>query len=206
MMSSARPKEISRYAYSIYRHSIAFRRLNHSIASLDEKAPHCLIPCRLNGLCKKMAQCYSLNPNGRVRWEQTSSHHNPQCIVYNTHRVFGESSQDLLSVKISCCRTHIDHTSTLFVQRLFSNMTAIDIPKAKLGKYGPSVPAQGFGLMSFAGVYGKAKDDEERFKVLDRALELGNTFWDSSKYLPPVRTEHSDTETVLVHMVTTKRC
>ena len=63
-----------------------------------------------------------------------------------------------------------------------STMTVTNIPKAKLGKHGPFVPAQGFGLMSFASVYGAAPGDEERFKVLDRALELGDIFWDSSKY------------------------
>jgi hypothetical protein len=29
-------------------------------------------------------------------------------------------------------------------------------------------------------LYGKLLSDEERFKVLDRTLELGETFWDST--------------------------
>jgi aryl-alcohol dehydrogenase-like predicted oxidoreductase len=29
--------------------------------------------------------------------------------------------------------------------------------------------------------YGTVASDEERFKVLDRAYELGATFWDSSE-------------------------
>ena len=69
-----------------------------------------------------------------------------------------------------------------------------------LGKNGPQVTAMGFGLMvqslqpdilgtweitltriqGLSAFYGAAKSDEERFKVLDRALELGETFWDSS--------------------------
>ena len=33
------------------------------------------------------------------------------------------------------------------------------------------------GISSF---YGAVGSDEERFKVLDRAFELGETFWDSA--------------------------
>ncbi|KAH9207398.1 NADP-dependent oxidoreductase domain-containing protein [Leptodontidium sp. 2 PMI_412] len=50
----------------------------------------------------------------------------------------------------------------------------------QLGKDGPKVPALGFGLMGLSAFYGKADTDEERFKVLDRAVELGETFWDSA--------------------------
>ncbi|KAI1321243.1 putative aldo-keto reductase [Xylariaceae sp. FL0255] len=51
----------------------------------------------------------------------------------------------------------------------------------KLGKNGPSVSAIGFGLESLSTPnYGALPSDEERFKVLDRALELGATFWDTS--------------------------
>ncbi|KAI2784511.1 putative aldo-keto reductase [Daldinia loculata] len=50
-----------------------------------------------------------------------------------------------------------------------------------LGKNGPLVPALGLGLMGASySVYGKELDDEERFKLLDRALELGETFWDTA--------------------------
>ncbi|KAI0113412.1 putative aldo-keto reductase [Daldinia grandis] len=50
-----------------------------------------------------------------------------------------------------------------------------------LGKNGPLVPALGLGLMGAShSVYGKELDDEGRFKLLDRALELGETFWDTA--------------------------
>lgn len=52
----------------------------------------------------------------------------------------------------------------------------------KLGKNGPSVPALGLGLMVMAGGYGTPPSDEARFQILDRAVELGETFWDTSEY------------------------
>ena len=55
------------------------------------------------------------------------------------------------------------------------------LPRRTLGKNGPSVPALGFGLMGMSHSYGKVPSDEERFALLDRALELGETFWDSSE-------------------------
>jgi aryl-alcohol dehydrogenase-like predicted oxidoreductase len=51
----------------------------------------------------------------------------------------------------------------------------------QLGKNGPSVPALGFGLMGLSQGYGAIPSDEERFAILDRALEIGSTFWDSSE-------------------------
>ncbi|KAI1854093.1 hypothetical protein JX265_003584 [Neoarthrinium moseri] len=50
----------------------------------------------------------------------------------------------------------------------------------KLGKNGPNIPAIGFGMMGMSFMYGAAPSDEERFAVLDRALELGATHWDTS--------------------------
>lgn len=60
-------------------------------------------------------------------------------------------------------------------------MSTNKIPLRKLGKNGPSVPALGFGLMGLSGSYGNAGDDEERFQILDRAVEMGETFWDTSE-------------------------
>jgi aryl-alcohol dehydrogenase-like predicted oxidoreductase len=51
-----------------------------------------------------------------------------------------------------------------------------------LGKNGPNVPALGFGLMGLSyAVYGSTPSEEEQFAILDRAYELGATFWDSSE-------------------------
>jgi aryl-alcohol dehydrogenase-like predicted oxidoreductase len=60
-------------------------------------------------------------------------------------------------------------------------MPAQPVPLSKLGKNGPDVPALGFGLMGMSFAYGTIPSDEERFKILDRAVELGATFWDSSE-------------------------
>jgi len=57
---------------------------------------------------------------------------------------------------------------------------APQLPTRKLGKNGPQIPALGFGLMGLSSFYGAIGSDEERFKVLDRAYELGETFWDSA--------------------------
>ena len=50
----------------------------------------------------------------------------------------------------------------------------------QLGKDGPQVAALGFGAMGLSAYYGKTGPDEERFKVLDRAYELGQTNWDTA--------------------------
>jgi aryl-alcohol dehydrogenase-like predicted oxidoreductase len=60
-------------------------------------------------------------------------------------------------------------------------MSSHNVPTRKLGKYGPVVPALGLGLMGMGMLYGVPPSDEERFKVLDRALEIGATHWDTSE-------------------------
>ncbi|KAI1298002.1 Aldo/keto reductase [Xylaria venustula] len=50
----------------------------------------------------------------------------------------------------------------------------------QLGKGGPRIPATGFGLMGFSVGYGAAEADEDRFKLLDKAWELGCTNWDTA--------------------------
>lgn len=43
-------------------------------------------------------------------------------------------------------------------------------------------PVLGLGLMGLSHeVYGAVPSDEERFALLDRAYELGITFWDSAE-------------------------
>ncbi|KAI5455510.1 hypothetical protein NCC49_000318 [Naganishia albida] len=54
------------------------------------------------------------------------------------------------------------------------------LPARQLGKQGPQVTAIGFGTMGLSAFYGKVDSDEERFKVLDRAYELGESHWDSA--------------------------
>lgn len=61
-------------------------------------------------------------------------------------------------------------------------MPSNPVPLHQLGKDGPSVPAMGFGLMGMSyDSYGSYPSDEERFAILDRAVELGETFWDTSE-------------------------
>lgn len=52
--------------------------------------------------------------------------------------------------------------------------------KQKLGKDGPFVSSIGLGLAGLSVAYGPAPPEEERFRLLDRAVEVGATFWDTS--------------------------
>ncbi|CAF1229739.1 unnamed protein product [Rotaria sordida] len=54
------------------------------------------------------------------------------------------------------------------------------MPTRQLGKNGPNVSAIGFGAMGLSAFYGSINSDEERFKVLDRAIELGSTYIDTA--------------------------
>jgi aryl-alcohol dehydrogenase-like predicted oxidoreductase len=61
-------------------------------------------------------------------------------------------------------------------------MPSKPVPLHKLGQNGPSVPALGFGLMGLSYVaYGSFPNDEDRFAILDRAVDLGATFWDTAE-------------------------
>ncbi|KAJ9132554.1 alcohol dehydrogenase [Pleurostoma richardsiae] len=50
----------------------------------------------------------------------------------------------------------------------------------RLGRDGPKIEAVGFGMMGMSVGYGPAASDEERFKLLDRAWEIGCTNWDTA--------------------------
>ena len=57
-----------------------------------------------------------------------------------------------------------------------------------LGNEGLSVPAVGLGCMGMSEFYG-ASDTQHNLKVLDRAAELGCTFWDTADMYGPFRNE-----------------
>jgi aryl-alcohol dehydrogenase-like predicted oxidoreductase len=64
-------------------------------------------------------------------------------------------------------------------------------PTRKLGKTGVNVSAStlllyhsdkivGFGAMGMSAFYGPTKSEEENFKVLTRAADIGVNFWDTA--------------------------
>ncbi len=53
-----------------------------------------------------------------------------------------------------------------------------------LGPAGPTVSVLGLGCMGMSAFYG-ARDDAESLRTLDRALELGVSFWDTSDMYGP---------------------
>lgn len=59
----------------------------------------------------------------------------------------------------------------------------MSLPTRPLGKNGPEVARIGFGAMGLSAFYGTQKPDSERLALLDKAYELGETFWDSG--IPP---------------------
>jgi len=59
-------------------------------------------------------------------------------------------------------------------------MASSQLPTRPLGKNGPQVTALGFGAMGLSAFYGKPESDEERLKLLDKAYDLGEHFWDSA--------------------------
>ncbi|CAF1314429.1 unnamed protein product [Adineta steineri] len=54
------------------------------------------------------------------------------------------------------------------------------VPTRQLGKNGPQVSAIGFGAMTLSFPPFTNAPDEERFKIIDRAIELGCTYIDSA--------------------------
>ena len=55
------------------------------------------------------------------------------------------------------------------------------LPTHPLKKNGPLIPAMSFGCMGLSAYYtANSPPDEERFKVHDRAAEVGETFWITS--------------------------
>lgn len=54
------------------------------------------------------------------------------------------------------------------------------LPTRQLGKNGPQVTALGFGALGLSIFYGKPLPDEERFAILDRAVEIGQVNWDTA--------------------------
>lgn len=59
-------------------------------------------------------------------------------------------------------------------------MTSTDIPSRRLGSHGPAVGAIGLGCMPFSSYYGAADEADAR-RVLERALDLGVTLWDTAE-------------------------
>lgn len=60
--------------------------------------------------------------------------------------------------------------------------------KRKLGSQGLEASALGLGCMGMSDFYGP-RNDEESLKVLDRAIELGITFWDTADMYGPYTNE-----------------
>jgi aryl-alcohol dehydrogenase-like predicted oxidoreductase len=65
---------------------------------------------------------------------------------------------------------------------------AIMLAKRRLGRQGPEVSALGLGCMGMSQSYG-VPDDAESVATLERALELGVTFFDTAEVYGPFRNE-----------------
>lgn len=66
---------------------------------------------------------------------------------------------------------------------LYTNMMSavVKLSTRPLGKNGPLVPRIGLGLMGLSGAHGVPKSDTERLGLLNKAYEMGETFWDTGK-------------------------
>jgi hypothetical protein len=91
------------------------------------------------------------------------------------------SDASVLLLSILPLHCYLPFTAELLRLYLCIAMSIKPVPLRKLGKDGPRVPALGFGLMGMSFAYGTILSDEERFRTLDRAVELGETFWDSAE-------------------------
>ncbi|RIA88456.1 aldo/keto reductase [Glomus cerebriforme] len=64
----------------------------------------------------------------------------------------------------------------------------MSLPLRELGKTGVKIPVIGLGCMGMSSFYGSF-DEQENLKVLNRALELGCNFWDTSDMYGPETNE-----------------
>ncbi|ORZ01102.1 aldo/keto reductase family protein [Syncephalastrum racemosum] len=70
----------------------------------------------------------------------------------------------------------------------------------KLGANGPVLNALGFGAMGMSDFYTGKNNDEESLKVLQRAIDLGCTFWDTADIYGDGKNEQ-----LLSHILKTQR-